>query len=337
MKKFAAVIAFLSGTALAQDSHLGVSLHGMSGAPEQRIKVAKELSATWYRPGPVLLLGDAKCEDCEVAREAGLKISLVVRNEGAAGKPSNAVTDAADFQKKLRTVLEREKPTMLVVEDEPEDPKNFSGTPEDYGTELRAACEISRALKIPCANGGLGSVNVALVVIDQRFKTDPTDAGNIAITTELVRTGGEGTDLRILGRTIGSVGGKQTPAVEATRKFLDKRQHEIDRARQFIDAIDQVKPDRLNFHWFELQVDNVPRVLDSLHELSKLDLMCDAMAEKSERAFAISEKIKVAMENYIWPTIWVGTDERGLHGLVDNKGKLRPSASAFKTEGYKGK
>ena len=134
---------------------------------------------------------------------------------------------------------------------------------------------------------------------------------------------------------MGSVGGKQSPAVEATRKFLDKRQHEVDWTRQFIDAIDQAKPDRLNFHWSELQVDNLSRVLDSLHELSKLDLMCDAMAEKSERAFAIGEKIKVAIGNYVWPTIWVGTDERGIRGLVDNKGKPRPSASAFKTEGYK--
>lgn len=329
MKRFALVLALTAGIAIAQDSHLGVALEGLAGTPEHRVRVAKEMGATWYWRGPVLLRGDAKCDDCQAARAAGLKLALVVRNAETAGKPGSTVTDAADFQKKLRAVLERYQPALLVVEDEPEDPKNFNGTPEQYKTELGTACQVSRDLGIACANGGLGSEDVAMVVIDQRYKTDPVDAGNVATTTELVRVAGGGTDLRILGRTLGSVGGKQAPAVEATRKFLDKHRREIDQTRKFIEAINQAGVDRLNFHWFELQVDNLSKVVDSLHELSKLDLMCDSMADKSDRVFVVGEKIRIALDNYVWPIIWVGTDERGMMGLVDKKGKLRPAARAF--------
>lgn len=332
MRLVVAVFAILSAPALAQSSHLGITLPGLAGPPERRIQVAKELGATWYRPAPVLLAGDGKCDDCEAARNAGLKISLAMRNGAAAGKPSGPVGDVGDFKKRLRVVLEREKPAMLAVEEEPDDPKKYSGTPDDYRTELVAACEVSHELKIPCSNGGLSSRNVALLVIDQRFKADPIDAANVATTTELVRAESPGTNIHIFNKSVGNVGEKQTPAVEATRKYLDKHQQEIDRTRQFVDAINQAHVDRLNFQWYELQPDNLPRVLDSLHQLSKLDLMSDEMGDRSDRAFVVGEKIKVALENYVWPTIWMGTNSNGAQGLVDKNGKLLPRASAFQSE-----
>ncbi|HEX6879971.1 MAG TPA: glycosyl hydrolase [Terriglobales bacterium] len=325
-------LLLVSSVSSAQDNHLGVTLPGLSGKPERRIQIAKELGATWYRPAPVLLNADAKCEDCETARSAGLSLSLVVRNANSASKPSAPISDPADFKRKLRDILNREKPGILVVEDEPDDPKSFTGTSDDYRAELAAACEVSSELKIPCANGGFSSHNIALLAIDQRYSSDPNDAANIANTTEIVRVGGHGTDFNILGTPVANVGENRKPVIDATRKFLDKNQHEIDRMRQFIDAVNQSKVDRLNFHWYELQVDNLPKVLDSLHEVSKLPLMSDGMGDKSGRAFAVGEQIKTSFDNYVWPMIWQGTDDREIQGLVDKNGKLRPTANAFKSE-----
>src|SRR5512133_2006131 len=187
MKLFLCGLILATTLASAQSEHLGVTLQGLAGTPEQRIQIAKQLGASWYRPGSVLLSGVSKCDDCAAARDAGLKISLVVRNSSAANKPSNAVADATDFQKRLRAVLERDKPAMLVVEDEPEDPKNFAGTPEEYGNELQAACTVSHELKIPCANGGISSVNTGNLAINQRFASDPIDAAALALSLEFIR------------------------------------------------------------------------------------------------------------------------------------------------------
>ena len=322
------MVFLLSLPAFAQDDHLGITLPGISGPPQRRIDVANQLGGTWYRPAPVYLSADAKCEDCDAARAAGLNILLVVRN-GAAGKPSGPVTDRDDFKKKLQAVLERDKAAMLVVEDEPEDPKNFAGTPEEYRAEVVAACEVSHAVKIPCANGGLSSLDTGNLVIDQRFASDQVAAVNFGITTELTRIH-TGSRFSVVGKGVGHDKDADAQLIKGTREYLDKHKGDIDRTRKFIDAINEAHPDRLNFHWHELQPDNVPKVLDALHELSKLDLMCDEMGQKEQRAFEVGEKLKNALDNYVWPTIWQGTDEKdGIVGLVEKNGKLRPNATPF--------
>ncbi|MDT8066543.1 MAG: hypothetical protein ROO76_00090 [Terriglobia bacterium] len=327
MKLAIALLLLLPLSALGQDNHLGVTLPGISGPPQRRIDVVKELGATWYRPAPVYLNGSAKCEDCDAAHAAGLNISLVVRN-ATEGKPSTPATNPDDFKKKLQTVLERDKPAMLVVENEPEDQKNFTGTPDQYRDEFAAACEVSHSLKIPCANGGLSSTDVGDLVIDQRFASDHIDAVNFGITTELTRIH-TSSRFNVLGKGLGNDKDAEAQLIKGTQEYLAKHKEEIDRTRKFIEAVNAAHPDRFNFHWNELQPDNVPKVLDSLHQLSKLDLMCDEMGQKEQRAFEVGEKLKNALDNYVWPTIWQGTDEDGIAGLVEKNGKLRPNANAF--------
>ena len=331
MKLLVAGFILVSVLASAQSEHLGLTLPGLPGTPAQRVQVAKQLGATWYRPGPVLLGGDSKCDDCPAARDAGMKISLVVRNSSAANKPSSPATDPADFQKRLRALLEREKPAMLVVEDEPEDLKNFNGTPEEYGAELHSACTVSHELKISCANGGFNSVNTGNLVINQRFVSDPIDAAALALSLEFIRVHTrDKLNISIFNKGLGHDKNEQDLAVAAAKQNDEKHKPEIDRTRKFLEAVNKAGVDRLNFHWYELQPDNVPKVLDSLHQLSKLDLMSDEMGQKEERAFEVSEKIKLALENFVWPTIWAGTDGKNdAVGLVDKKGKTRSNAVGF--------
>jgi hypothetical protein len=330
MKTLLSVFALVLAAA-AQDNHLGLSLQGLSGPPEQRVKIAKDLGANWYRPAPLQLLGDAKCDDCAAAQAAGMNIALVVRNAAAAGKPSVPVADAAEFEKRLRAVLEREKPAMLIVEDEPEDPKSFSGTPEQYGAQLKGACDIAHEMKVQCANGGLNSISVANVVIDQRLAVDPIDAADLALDIEVIRVHvREKLNVNIFNKRLGHDKDVQDVSVDTTKQYVDKHKPEIERTRKLMDAINSAGVNRLNFHWYELQPDNVPRVLDSLHQLSKLDLMCDGMGQKEERAFEVGEKLRQALTNYVWPTIWTATDGKdGVVGLVDKKGKPRSNAGGF--------
>ncbi|MGE5109464.1 MAG: hypothetical protein ACM3JB_01310 [Acidobacteriaceae bacterium] len=328
--KLAACVLLVSLSAFAQDDHLGINLQGLKGSPQDRVEIAKQLGANWYRPAPVFLQGDARCEDCEAARSAGLKIILVVRNTSE-GKSTAAMPDVDGVKNKLRTLLEREKPAMLVVEDEPEALKNFSGTPDDYRAELVAACEVSHALNIPCANGGLSSEDTGNLVIDQRFASDQIDGVKFGITTELTRIH-TSSRFNILGKGLGSNNDEETQLIKGTQEYLAKHKDEIDRTRKFLSAINEARPDRLNFHWHEVQPDNVPKILDTLHELSQLDLMCDEMGQTEQRAFDVGEKLKHALDNYVWPTIWLGTDGKdGIIGLVDKDGKLRPSATSFQS------
>src|SRR5512146_2168036 len=225
--KLAIPVLLVSLSAFAQDNHLGINLQGLKGSPQHRVEIAKQLGANWYRPAPVFLQGDAKCEDCEAARSAGLKISLVVRNTSE-GKTTPAMSDIGGFKNKLRTLLEREKPAMLVVEDEPEDAKNFSGTPDDYRAELVAACEVSHSLNIPCANGGLSSEAIGNLVIDQRFASDQIDGVKFGITSELTRIHAS-TRFNILGKGLGGNKDEEAQLIKGTQEYLAKHKDEIDR------------------------------------------------------------------------------------------------------------
>ena len=46
----------------------------------------------------------------------------------------------------------------------------YTSPPEPYGTELKAACQVAHAKGIKCANGGMVSNDVALLVWDSYFE-----------------------------------------------------------------------------------------------------------------------------------------------------------------------
>src|SRR4051794_37768792 len=129
----------VSVSAVSPSSGIGVSLTGLNSKPADRVKLASELGASWYRPDPVLLGATPTCDDCDPARAAGLKLLLVIRNSAASSKPSDPVKDTVGFQQNVRSVLERFKPDLLVVETEPDDTTSFIGSPEEYGAELKLA------------------------------------------------------------------------------------------------------------------------------------------------------------------------------------------------------
>ncbi len=341
MKTFALIAFSIAAAmaALAQNPSLGIMLPGLAGSPEKRVQVARELGATWYRPGAIQLRGDAKCDDCEAARKAGLKLGLVVRNSDSAGKASTPVTGLEDFKKRIRAVVEQEKPGLLVVEDEPENPKNFSGDDTQFLAELQTACEVAHEMKILCANGGFSSLDTANLVIADKMGRDEVSGAKFAVSTEVVRYSRPGSfNVNVFSKSVGKGSSGDDEGVKATKEYLAKHKTEIDRAKAFFQAVIKSGADRLNFHWYEVQPDNVTRVTDALYEMTdqKMKLMSDELADREPRAFAVSEKIKLALDARVAPVIWVGTDERnGSVGLVDKKGELRPAAQAFRSEAAK--
>jgi hypothetical protein len=323
----------VSASAVTPSFGVGVSLSGLNSKPLDRVKLASELGASWYRPDPVLLGAASTCDDCDPARAAGLKLLLVLRNAIASGKPSDPVKDIGAFQQKVRSVIERYKPDLLVVETEPDDTKSFAGSPDEYAVELKLACDVSHSAKIPCADGGLSSSAVTALVTDERWKADQVDATNFAFSTEAARTG-RSQGLTVFGKSIKDPNVAQAEEriklLNATEKYMTANAERISRARAIITAGNSSGADYLNFHWYELIPENIPKVADTLHLLSKRPLMTDELGQRNDRPFETGEKIKQALDSFIRPVIWSAVDGRdGSIGLVDKKGKLRSNAAAF--------
>lgn len=331
MKRMFILFILLAGSAFAQSDDLGVMLGNIMGSPQKRIEIARQLGASWYRPEPVLLgQAEPKCEDCEAARTAGLKLVLVVRNSAAPNKPSIPASDAA-FQQKLRTVLDQYKPQILVVENEPEEQQNsFAGSPEEYGAELKAACETAHAANIKCTDGALSSPDMAGVVIEELWKSDRLQASDFGIATEIVRAKGSGSSFSVLGRTIGGDNGQQEAILKATGIYLEKHRAEIDRARAFLMAVAGANADYANFHWYELRPEEITTVLDILGRLNKRPPMTDEVGQTEERPFETGEKIRLLRAAEVRPVIWAGIDGKGTVGLVDKNGNLKANGQAFR-------
>lgn len=331
MKRTFVLLLLFASSAFAQSNDLGVGLDTVGGSPQKRIEIAKQLGANWYRPEPVLLgVAEPKCDDCEAAKAAEMKLVLVVRNAALANKPSAPVSHLPEFRQKLRGVIERYRPAIVVVEDEPENQKeSFSGTPEEYGAELQAACDVVHAAAIQCTDGGLSSPDIAGVVIDELWKTDKLQAGDFGIATEIVRAKGTGSAFSVLGRTMGGNQSQQEAIQKATQTYLEKHRAEIDRARAFLLAASGANADYANFHWMELKPEEITTVLDILGRLNKRQPMTDEMGQTEERPFETGEKIRILREAGVTPIIWNAIDGKGNVGLVDKNGKIRPNGQAF--------
>lgn len=339
MKRWIVFFVFCSSIAFAQAPDLGVMLGNIAGSPQKRIEIARQLGASWYRPEAVLLAAtEPRCDDCQTARAAGLKLVLVVRNAADAKKPSTAPADGAAFQQRLREIVNLYKPLIVVVENEPEDQKRwFAGTPEEYGMELKAACDAIHAAGAKCANGAVSSESMGGVVIDELQKRDPDEAGSFAIATELVRTKAYGSSISLLGRGK-EIGGKaeQLKAIrEAVSSYLAKHSQEIERARAFVMAGASAGTDYANFHWYELRPEEITTVSDVLARLNKHPQMTDEMGQREERAFETGEKIRILREAGVNPIIWNGLDGKDVVGLVAKDGKIGTNGRAFQAAAQK--
>lgn len=141
----------------------GVMLPSQLVRTPEGIEVAKTLGVVYFRPASVFLdQWNGTCLECELALNAGLRLVLTVRNSGPL--PTAPPRDLVAYQRTLSQVLDTYRPVVLAVENEENSALFYTGTPEEYGAQLRAACQVAHQRGIPCTNGGLVSTLVALLV-----------------------------------------------------------------------------------------------------------------------------------------------------------------------------
>ncbi len=136
----------------------------------QGMQIAKALGAVYFRPTSVFLnQWNGTCLECDIALKAGLQLVLTVRNSGPL--PTAPPSDLAAYQRTLSQVLDKYRPVVLAVENEENSALFYTGTPQDYAAELKAACQVAHQKGIPCTNGGLVSTLVALLVYEHCLET----------------------------------------------------------------------------------------------------------------------------------------------------------------------
>lgn len=266
------------------------------------VQIAKALGAVYLRPASIFLdRWNGTCPECDTALAAGLKLVLTVRSSGPL--PTSPPRDLAAYQRTLGEVLDRYHPVVLVVENEENSSLFYTGTPEDYGGQLKAACRVAHQRGIPCTNGGLVSTLVALLVYDHYLETGHSHRAR-----------------DFAARTF-------TPEQQLTSA---KAQEQIAKGKALLQAYGAAGADFVNFHWYIADTQALGEAVAYLQAKTGLPVITNEIGQFSDDAAQTMAVMAKIVELGLPIAVWFGLDGPRARGLVDPDGRLRPTGEAFK-------
>jgi hypothetical protein len=284
------------------DNPFGIMLPSQTAASPRGMQVARELGVAFVRPGGILI-SKGRNAACDAALQAGFDLVLTVRNSDSAGLPSKVVTDLATYQADLGKILDIYHPEMLVVENEENAARFYSGTPEDYATQLRAACEVAHQKGIPCTNGGLASTLVALIVCDDYLQKGETDKAH-----------------SFAARTFGL---EQQPRSASA-------QEQIRKGKSLLRIYKDTGIDYVNFHWYFADTAALREAVVFLKNQTGLPALTNEIGQRIDNPNQTTAVMREIVELGLPIAVWYGRDGSRARGLMESDGTLRPTGEAFK-------
>ena len=266
--------------------------------------MAKTLGAVYFRPVSVFLdQWNGTWPECDIALNAGLQLVLTVRNSGRL--PTAPPSDLAAYQRTLGQVLDKYRPVVLAVENEENSALFYTGAPEEYAAELKAACQVAHQKGIPCTNGGLVSTLVALLVYDHYLETGQSataqDFASRAFTPELQRE-------------------LNSPQV----------QDQISKGKALLSAYRAAGVDYVNFHWYIADTRALEEAVAYLKAQTDLPVITHEVGQWTDDPNQTTAVMGKIVELGLPIAVWFGLDGPKARGLVNLDGSLRPTGQAFK-------
>ena len=269
------------------------------------IEVAKTLGAVYFRPSSIFLdKWNGTCPECEIALKAGLKLLLTVRANGQ-GQATSPPRDLAAYQRILSQVLDTYRPAVLVVENEENSALFYTGTPEEYASELKAACEVAHARGIACTNGGLVSLLVASLVHDHYL-----ESGQTAAARDFAARAFTPRERRLL----------KSP----------KAQEQIRKGKALLASYRAAGADYVNFHWYIADPRALAEAVTYLKAQTGLPVLTNEIGQHTDDPDQTKAILSKVVELKLPIAVWFSVDAPKARALVNPDGTLRPTGEAFK-------
>ena len=282
----------------------GLMLPSQLVRSSQGIQVAKALGAVYFRPSSIFLdQWNGTCVECDAALNAGLQLVLTVRNNGRR-QATSPPTDLAAYQNTLCRVLDKYRPAVLAVENEENSALFYTGTPEEYAAELKAACQVAHQKGIPCTNGGLVGALVALLVYDH-YRGD----GRAAAAQDFAARAFTRKEQRLL---------NSLKAVEQIRK-----------GKALLQAYRAAGVDYVNFHWYIADTRALEEAVAFLRVQTGLPVITNEIGQLTDDPKQTTAVMGKIVELGLPMAVWFGLDGPRARGLVNLDGSLRPTGQAF--------
>ena len=272
---------------------------------EERVRLAQQMGARYFRPNSVFIKDwNGVCAECEAAQLPGLELILTVRNDGGALQASTPPDDLDAYTQSLGMILDAVRPTLLVVENEENSSLFFSGTPEEYAAVLRAACDAAHARGIPCANGGLVSKLVALLVYDHYL-----EAGDTARAQAFAD--------------------RAFAADEQGQLDSPRAQEQIQKGRALLQIYPATGVDYINFHWYIADPMALTEAVGFLSLQTGLPAMTNEIGQHDRSPESVRDLMAAVVQLELPYAVWFSVDAPQAQSLIDPDGTLRDSGLAF--------
>lgn len=295
----------------------GLLLGGAALSDQHRVDLSKALGAAYFRPWYVTVEDwEGACYDaaCDLAPRAGLKLILTARNNVGAGGATTPARDLAEYRQAVGRIIDTHQPAVLVVENEESSDAFWSGSVDEYAGQVQAACAEAHARGVRCANGGLSSEAVALLVW-----ADYVERG--LLTEACAFTQRAAPDL---------------PAdlcrLTAIDQLFSSYQTLLTKSRQLLARYATTGQDYLNFHWYIPDKAALSEAVAYLRRTTTLPLMSNEFGQRDQAPEAVDRLMAAALDLKLSIVVWFSLDRATpLSAALNNDdGSLRPNGEAFR-------
>lgn len=301
------------------------------------ITEAKALGVTLERQQQVV--GRALGSDITAYRRAGIASQVTIKaNAGTATQPLATAAQRTTFERDLNTLLDQYKTPLLAVENEETVDKFYTGTPDEYLTELRIATKVAKARRIPVTNGGIPWPPMALVTWNHLRLTKGTATADAFLATVFrgASTAWIVRDLTGVARTDPDPYGKLSR--EGLRGSWKDAEYLF--ANYGTDAGD-VAIDYVNFHWYVADSEGyrtggysearaLHDAINTIRDLTGKTAVTNEVGQRSTRPETVRGTLRVLVDEAKLPfVIWFDADGIPAMGLFTTPGDLRLNGKAF--------
>ena len=297
--------------AQAPPGPFGIFLDTKDADIAARVAQAQRFEVRYFRSTAVQLPAwNGLCSECTAVHRGGLQWVLTVRNSPNVTSAAGPVDDVAALQETVGKVLDKVKPNVVVVENEENAAKFFTGTPEEYARELQAVCGVAHARHRLCTNGGILSGTVAWLVYVHYL-----DTGQRALAASFAERALPATSVAALSRPGGDRDGRARAAL----------------ARRFIEQYRSAGADYLNIHWYIADGHALEEAVTYLRTHTGLEVMSNEMGQRNLDPAVTTSLLTTAQRIGMPIVVWFSVDARLARSLLNPDGSLRSTGDAFGT------
>ena len=310
--------ASASSNAILPITKFGVLPNSVNG--DDRITVAKELNMSYVRDAIVMETYNGKAPMVDKYISNGFKVLLNL-NYSAAPKPAPFPTDMVKYQSTLETILNKYRPEVAVIENEPANDGYFSGPIENYFTELSTAINVCHARGIKVSDGALHTGMVCILVYqDYVARGQQAKADNFA-------------DRALSPLYLRAAQGKGSTEINA----------KLEKCKTMIAAYKTMALDFVNIHWYEpLNASNdstiaasgvAKEVADYLRRSTGKQVLTNEFGQTNQIPTLVTSQVnEFRLANFAYAIDFSGTGGGGLNSQPLTDGTtLLPNGVAYRT------